>query len=77
MEAFIEPLTPLDSLVIYGAGHGHRDGGAGRLGSAVTVVDDRDDWPIPRASGTVTCAASIRCATARPSPTARAPTASS
>lgn len=69
MEAFIEPLTPLDSLVIYGAGHvGTATAAlAARLGFQVTVVDDRDDWADPARFGAdvdVRCQHPLRhCAT--------------
>lgn len=46
MEAFIEPLAPVEHLVIYGAGHvGAAVAALARtLGFDVTVVDERDEW---------------------------------
>jgi xanthine dehydrogenase accessory factor len=46
MEAFVEPLKQQEQLVIYGAGHVGLETAlaASRLGFAVTVVDDRDEW---------------------------------
>jgi len=46
MEAFVEPLKQQEQLVIYGAGHvgAETAAAAARLGFAVTVVDDRDEW---------------------------------
>ncbi|MDG1482055.1 MAG: xanthine dehydrogenase accessory protein XdhC [Myxococcota bacterium] len=46
MEAFVEPLKQQERLVIYGAGHvgAETAAAAARLGFAVTVVDDRDEW---------------------------------
>ncbi len=45
MEVFIEPLRPVDRLVIFGAGHVARPTAlfAREAGWAVTVVDDRDE----------------------------------
>ena len=46
MEAFVEPLLMQEQLVIYGAGHVGAETAAAavRLGFAVTVVDERDEW---------------------------------
>jgi xanthine dehydrogenase accessory factor len=46
MDAFVEPLTPAEPLVIYGAGHVGRAVArlAAPLGFQVTLVDDRPDW---------------------------------
>ena len=45
MEVFIEPIRPVDKLVIFGAGHVARPTAlfAREAGWAVTVVDDRDE----------------------------------
>ncbi|MFT5681797.1 MAG: xanthine dehydrogenase accessory factor [Myxococcota bacterium] len=53
MEAFVEPLKQQEQLVIYGAGHvgAETAAAAARLGFAVTVVDDRDDWLTPERFG--------------------------
>jgi xanthine dehydrogenase accessory factor len=49
MEAFVEPLLVQEQLIIYGAGHVGAETAAAavRLGFAVTVVDDRDEWLLP------------------------------
>lgn len=46
MEAFLEPLAPVEHLVIFGAGHVAAATAkmARQLGFDVTVVDERDDW---------------------------------
>lgn len=46
MDAFVEPLTPAEPLVIYGAGHVGRAVArlAVPLGFQVTLVDDRPEW---------------------------------
>ena len=49
MEAWIEPLSPPDHLVIYGAGHVATATAALAVIAdfTVTVVDDRDEWADP------------------------------
>ena len=53
MEAFVEPLPVQEQLVIYGAGHVSVETAAAavRLGFAVTVVDERDEWLTPERFG--------------------------
>ena len=49
MEAFVEPISPPEHLVIYGAGHVGTATArfAAQLEFTVTVVDDRPDWNAP------------------------------
>lgn len=49
MDVYIEPVVPVDHLIIYGAGHVGQATArlAAELGFSVTVVDDRDDWLTP------------------------------
>ena len=46
MDVFIEPIEPVERLVVFGAGHVARPTAAfaRELGFAVTVVDDREEW---------------------------------
>jgi xanthine dehydrogenase accessory factor len=46
MEVYVEPVEPIDRLVIFGAGHVARPTAAlaREMGFRVTVVDARDDW---------------------------------
>ena len=48
-EVYVEPVSPVERLVIYGAGHVAKPTAdmAAQLGFEVTVVDDRDDWNTP------------------------------
>lgn len=49
MDVYLEPLGPVERLIIFGAGHVAMPTAAiGRmLGFVVTVVDDRDEWLTP------------------------------
>lgn len=49
MEVYIEPMTPRERLVIFGAGHVARPTAAlaRDLGFEVTVVDERDEYATP------------------------------
>ncbi len=49
MEVFIEPVAPVETLVIFGAGHVARPTAlvAREAGWRVRVVDARDDWATP------------------------------
>jgi xanthine dehydrogenase accessory factor len=49
MDVLIEPLSPIERLVIYGGGHvGRATAQVARVaGFDVTVVDDRDEWSDP------------------------------
>ncbi len=49
MEVYVEPIPPVERLVIYGAGHVAQPTAtmAEQVGFDVTVVDDRDDWNTP------------------------------
>jgi xanthine dehydrogenase accessory factor len=46
MDVYIEPMRPVERLVVFGAGHVGRPTAAlaRQLGFAVTVVDEREEW---------------------------------
>ena len=49
MDALVEPLAPIEPLVVHGAGHVGREVArlAAAMGFAVTLVDDREEWIAP------------------------------
>lgn len=51
MEVYIEPIEPVERLVLFGAGHVARPTAviAAQLGFTVTVVDEREEWADPAA----------------------------